>query len=445
MPTSSATAYLLRQIFSDKASNKTTIGDKMKPTKYILILFIAMFLGKCLTPLALSTLSLSLTSSVLYITLIPIMYLLLLLGDFLLNRMTNAVGTGNWIEISERGATGGERLFGADVVRFFAIISVPAIHFMGLTGYYDTPLEGGTMFLATALRWLFICCVPVFLTLTGFFKSKKGIDLSHYKSIAAVLATHIFITCIRLWVDHRFLGVPLSREYIADKLVYFEYGWYVKLYIGIMLLIPFFNVAWNYLSERWHKELLIVTLIFLCSMGPITAEIVPSSWLILYVFIFYFIGAYLSEYEICINKLINVLLIIAMLIITALGCFGSPTESGCFDWSFAAYSANSGYSALPTVILTFLIVVLLMDIDIDFKPLNLLLCSFSVVSLEMYMFSQMFDSLIYPKLEYNGFIDIFVLMPFIVGKIVILSYAAAHLKRIVFIIFTFPLRILHKK
>jgi surface polysaccharide O-acyltransferase-like enzyme len=417
----------------------------MKPTKYILILFIAMFLGKCLTPLALNIADCNLTSSVLYIILIPIMYLLLLLGDFLLNCITNNVGIGNWIEISERGTASGERLFGADAVRFFAIISVPAIHFMGLTGYYDTPLEGGTMFLATALRWLFICCVPIFLTLTGFFKSKKGIDLSHYKSIAAVLATHIFITCIRLWVDHRFLGVSLSRKYIIDKLVYFEYGWYVKLYIGIMLLIPFFNIAWNYLSERWHKELLIATLIFLCSVGPLTSGIVPSSWLILYVFIFYFMGAYLSDYEICINKPLNILLIIATLVITALGCFGSPTESGCFDWSFAAYSANSGYSALPTVILTFLITVLLMDIDVDFKPLNLLLCSVSVVSLEMYMFSQMFDSLIYPKLEYNGFIDIFTLMPFIVGKIAILSYVAAHLKRIVFMICSFPLRILHKK
>lgn len=413
-----------------------------KSIKFIFILFLAMYAAACLSPIFQKFIS---NGRLAYVVAIPVFYLLFLAGDTLLTQIAHLLGDNVWMDIYERPLRGEERIYGLDVVRFFAVISVPAIHFLGLTGYYAAPLKGGEMFLATCVRWLFICCVPIFLTLTGYFKHKKSINFAHYKCIFAILATHIFITCIRLYVDKTFHGETLTTAYVMDKLVYFEYGWYVKLYIAMMLLIPFLNLIWQHLESRFHKELLIITLILLCSMGPLTYDIIPASWVIIYVFIYYFMGAYLCEYEVYINKWFNVLLIVFMVLLTSVGSFLHTTDTGCFDWSFGAYSQNSGYSSLPAIILTFLIITLLIDADTRFKPIRAFFYSFAVVSLEMYMLSQMFDGLLYPTLEFSTFMDIFPRMPLVVGFIVLISYGASQIKRLIFFILSLPLYILHKR
>lgn len=412
----------------------------MKSSKYILMLFIAIYISACLLSPFMDISGLEIRRSYIYAALVIPSYILLIIGDFVLNKIAQLRGAESWLNIYERPLHEEKRIYGLDVIRFFAIIFVPSIHFMGLTGFYSAKLNGAEMFFATCTRWIFICCVPLFLTITGYFKHTKGITFSHYKSIFAVLATHIFITSIRLAVDFKYHGIELTREYVLDKLVYFEYGWYVKLYIGIMLLVPFFNLIWSSLKTRLNKELLILTLILLCSMGPLTYGIIPSSWVIIYVFIYYFIGAYLYEYKVYINKWLNLLLIAGLLLLTALGNFTNTMADGSFNWDFAAYGSNSGYSSLPAVMLTFLIMTLLIDVDTGIKPLRGFFYSFSVVSLEMYMLSQMFDGIIYPKLNYSEFTDIFPYMPIVVGSIVILSYISAQIKRLIFYVVMLPFK-----
>ena len=78
-------------------------------------------------------------------------------------------------------------------------------------------------------------------------------------------------------------------------------------------------------------------------MGPLTYGIIPSSWVIIYVFIYYFIGAYLYEYKVYINKWLNLLLIAGLLLLTAMGNFTNTMADGSFNWDFAAYGSNSGY------------------------------------------------------------------------------------------------------
>lgn len=415
----------------------------MSKTKYAIILFLAMYISLCAEPLILEHISI-LTEKQLYAVLVPICCLLLWLSDLILNTVASLGGSDSWMTVYERQNIGYERLYGLDVIRTIAVVFVPAVHFLGLTTFYDTPMLGKKMFAAVAMRWLFICCVPLFLTLTGFLKCGKGVDGSHYKSILSVLMTHIFISGIRLYVDKKVLGVELTRQYIISKLVYFDYGWYIRLYIAIMLLVPFCNAAWNGLKGRAHKELLIVTLMLLTSVGPFTFGVIPHTWLILYVFMYYFMGAYLRDYDVYINKAVNLLFIVMMLFTAAIGSFFHPTASGCFDWDFAAYSANSGYSALPVAVLTFLIMTLFVNMECDFAVFRVCFYLISVVSLEMYMFSQMFDSLIYPKLQYNTFTDILPAITPIVGIVLALSFAAAHLKRLFFMALKIPLSIFNK-
>ncbi len=121
-----------------------------------------------------------------------------------------------------------------------------------------------------------------------------------------------------------------------------------------------------------------------------------------------------------------------MLLLGAVGGFLNKGDNGMFNWDFAAYSYNSGYSSLPVVVLTLLIMIFLADINTKYGFVKKLFHSFSVVSLEMYMFSQMFDGIIYPKFSEYGFKEMLTYMPAVVGIIVILSYIVSHIKRFIF-------------
>ena len=45
-----------------------------------------------------------------------------------------------------------------------------------------------------------------------------------------------------------------------------NYAWYIEMYIGLFLLIPFLNLAYNNLPSRKSKLVLLVTLIGLTSL-----------------------------------------------------------------------------------------------------------------------------------------------------------------------------------
>lgn len=68
-----------------------------------------------------------------------------------------------------------KRVFGLDLIRFFAIFSVISVHFFLNNGFYTFPVKGGRMFISINLRWLFFSGVPLFLLLTGYLNNKKKI------------------------------------------------------------------------------------------------------------------------------------------------------------------------------------------------------------------------------------------------------------------------------
>lgn len=394
--------------------------------KYILILFISLYIAKCLSAIILKFFII-INPLILRIILIALCFLFLSILNF----------KGSWISIEKRTNNTSERNFGLDVVRTIAVIFVPTIHFFGLSGYYNTQFSGKTIIFASMLRWLSVCAVPIFMLLTGYFKINKSISKNHYMSIFPVLYTHIFISAIRIIIDYQVHNIDVNLDYILNKMLYFEYGWYVKLYIGMLLLIPFFNIMYKNCDNRENKEILIMTFILLTSIGDLVFDIIPKSWLILYVFMYYLIGAYLREYQVKINKFVNLIFIFFVLSLTTISVY-IKCNNEIFDWNFIGYDNNSGYSSIPVIIISFLIMVLCMDLKCNNKVICGLFKSISVVSLEMYLFSQMFDGLIYKQFVGYDFIDYFNKFIIIVPTVLVLSYLSAYIKKIP-IIFLKPL------
>lgn len=391
-------------------------------TKHILYLYLSLLLGFCTTEF------IDLNFAVVYITATLIIWVALCGTDYFLVKINMPLLS------TEKRVRSGKREVGGDIARVIAVILVPVVHFFGLTFYYNTNFTP-YMIAPTAIRWLGICAVPLFMIISGYFKCNATISKKHYFAIIPLLFTHIFISSIRIFVDLYFHNEAVDISYILDRLLYFKYGWYIRLYIGMLLLMPFFNIAYKNIVDKWKKEVFILTLVGLNALGPLTFDAVPSSWLILYVFGYYIIGCYLAEYKVKINPFLAVMSILFLLIFASAATYMHCKDS-IFNWGFIGYQANSGYSSMLTVFVSVLVMVTCLNIDFNVKPINLLLKSVSVISLEMYLFSQMFDGFIYKDIINNNvaFMDSFKNIVQLAGSSFCLSYIAGWSKKIIFMI-----------
>lgn len=393
----------------------------MKYTKNILFLYISIFTAYCIREFLPR-----------YDTLLT--YIVLTVLCFIVINAVYRISFkyGRPIIYTEKRIHSDKREAGMDIARTIAVFFVPLIHFFGLTGYYDSQFTLGYA-LPSAVRWLALCAVPLFLMITGYFKCNKTICKAHYKAVIPVLATHIFISFVRVMVDSKYHGIDVDGAYIADKILFFDYGWYVRLYIGMLMLMPFFNAAYKYLNEKWKKEVFILTLVGLTALGPLTYDIVPSSWLIIYVFAYYMIGAYLYEYNVKIEPVAAAVLFAGILLMlgkaTLLRCAGNT-----FDWNFIGYKSNSGYSSMAAYIISTLIIIICSNIHIESKVISFPFKAVSMVSLEMYLFSQMFDGFVYKEYiaDHTPFLTMFRMLPRLVGTVLILSFIASWGKKLLF-------------
>lgn len=191
----------------------------------------------------------------------------------------------------------GRRDPGLDLIRTVAGFLVISVHFFLHTGFYAQPMEGGRMLLMATLRMAFMTCVPLFLLLTGFLCRKKELTKRYYLGIVRVLLTYALcgLACqlFRLW-----RGEALSLREGLRQLLDFSaapYGWYVKMYVGLFLLIPFVNLAWKGLETKGRRLALAATLLSLTALPALAG--INDWWVNVYPLAYYILGAWLGEYE----------------------------------------------------------------------------------------------------------------------------------------------------
>ena len=90
------------------------------------------------------------------------------------------------------------RDFGADVVRITALFMVLMIHYFLRNGFYYREAAGFFGFTALMLRSATLCCVPLFMMLTGYLKCGKPWNPAYYRSILPILFSYLMISLIHL-------------------------------------------------------------------------------------------------------------------------------------------------------------------------------------------------------------------------------------------------------
>lgn len=348
-----------------------------------------------------------------------------------------------------------KRSCAADILRCLALFFVVSVHFFSYSGYYQTPIEGERMLVMTLMRSLFIVCVPLFLTLSGYLLRKKELSRKYYTRAFKIILTYLLASALCMGYAAVFQGEKFTAKDVVLKLLGFSgapYSWYVEMYLGLFLLIPFLNILWNHIKTQKWKLCLILTFIILTALPPVVNtydfytpswwalpsssgaynKLMPAWWVQLYPVTYYFIGCYLREYPVKIKRLLNFTLIVLCTVASGVYTYWRSYKS-IFIWG-----PWCDYHSLFNVILTTLIFVFVINLNYDRVSPGFarLVQKISGLSLGAYLLSWIFDSQLYPiLLKKVTFVTYrpgcyFVIVPVVFVSSLALSYLMSKVQRL---------------
>lgn len=324
------------------------------------------------------------------------------------------------------------RNVGVDIVKSIAIMCVVGVHFFLNTKFYTVDLDNLNLFIQTIFQQIFLVCIPLFLISTGYLNNNIDVSKKYFKKIIPIIIIYILYSVPAL----------IYRAYIneieSDILTWISlifkfkgnrYAWYIDLYIGLFLLMPFLNRMYNTLEKREKKNLIII-LILLTSMvsiinGKFKIISLPSYWSSIYPLTYFFIGKYIKDFEpkIEINK--NILYLVLIILLQAIiEYFAAKNER------YTHYLTD--YTSIFRVIEGYLIFVLFYKIDLKNEFFKKHIINISTLTLDIYLASFLTDRLVYKEIlkGYNFTQEkfLYIMLPLIFCSF-ILAYLIANLRK----------------
>ena len=286
----------------------------------------------------------------------------------------------------------------------------------------------------------------------------KIFNKSYLKKIGRLILTYVLcsIACIILLTIIENREVFSIKTYISSILSFkaAPYSWYVNMYIGLYLLIPFLNILWNNLKTKENKRMLLIVLIILIVLPTLLniwnfdslewwvhpgssntyQTLIPNFWLgIGYPILYYFIGCYLKDYKLNISLKKNIALLFMLLIL--FGLFNYYRNYGyIFNWGIYA-----DYHSFETVIITILLANLTLNkISISIKNIKIqkVISKISYLTFGAYLASAIFDSWYYPYLNNFEYVKnrLIYWIPLVLGVIIsslLLSHIISLIEKII--------------
>lgn len=329
-----------------------------------------------------------------------------------------------------------ERNPALDLVRIVATLCVISVHFFINSGFYDTDMIGTRMYLMGILRNFFMICVPLFMVLTGYLMNKKILSRRYYFGIIKTLAIYTIasLACY-LFTNKSIAG--FLRELLKFKAA--QYSWYIEMYIGLFLLIPFLNVMYrgdnSNLSNKKYKQALVITLLMTTAVPDVIEtymKIFPGWWGRLYPITYYIIGCYLSEFGLRLRKRTCVLILICISVASGTLAF-CRADGGIFIWE--DWSDHASIIVACQAILTFHFVSSL-KLEKLSTICKRLLAETSNLCLGIYLVSQIFDVVLYQKLNQivHGVGARFMYFPIMVSAVFLCSLALSAVIELVYVL-----------
>ena len=211
-----------------------------------------------------------------------------------------------------------------DLIRVFACFLVISVHFFPNTSFYAQPIQGLPMFALTFIRNFSMICVPLFMLLTGYLSRHFDYDKKHILRFAHILIVYLLGTVVCKLYRMFFLGYGFSLKEWIYGLIDFSgapYAWYVEMYLGMLIMIPFLNAGWRGMSAAGRRIAALGFIVLSSAHTVIPDRALFDYWAALYPVMYYFVGAYLAENSPRLKSGWLGLLLAAAAVLLALGSF----------------------------------------------------------------------------------------------------------------------------
>lgn len=292
-----------------------------------------------------------------------------------------------------------KRNINIDIIKVVSLLLVIGVHFFLYTGYYSINYSI-TNSIFIVLRNICMACVPLFIIVTGYLNRNKVWSKKYYLNIGRVYLLYSLAMFILTLVDNKYvINTTLFKTALINILNYKYYGWYITMYVGLMLLAPIINLAFKNIDESTRKYAVIniilaisipVTLTDLFSnvRYSILAHILPNWWYYTWPLMYYIIGVAFAYNKNAIKdffKKTRLLFLLTLIISTLLYYVLN------IHWEFRAH-VNIFIVIITTCIFSWL---LNLDINVNSK-LRTSIIFVSNNTLLAYLLSYIVDNITYP-------------------------------------------------
>ena len=229
---------------------------------------------------------------------------------------------------------------GLDLLRCLAFLLVVVYHSFLFNGFFYQSQTGAAMWLADSVRWFSASCNGIFMMLTGYLRTGNTSIRSSCRSMGSALLGYLLASIITIPIRHFAFGDVQTFSVWITRLFSFSavyYGWYVEMYIGLVLLSPFVNMVLERL--RGTRQLLIfaaVMLLLTALPGATPLGIVPDYWRSLYPLTYYVLGGVIRRIQPKISPWVGILGAVAVALLlggaTVLSTDGGYKEG--LSWDF---------------------------------------------------------------------------------------------------------------
>ena len=130
---------------------------------------------------------------------------------------------------------------------------------------------------------------------TGYLNNSTKITSNYFKKIIPIIIIYLIYSIPALIYRCSINEIPFDIKLWIEQIFSFKghrYSWYINLYFGLFLLIPFFNRLYISLDNRKEKLTLIILLLFLTTLHH-----VPNYWSKLYPLAYFYIGKFIKEFK----------------------------------------------------------------------------------------------------------------------------------------------------
>ena len=342
-----------------------------------------------------------------------------------------------------------KRSINIDIIKVLAVISVIGVHFFLNNNFYTLQLVGNKYYLFTLMQNTLLMCVPLFIIATGYLMSnKKDFNRIHIKKLLTrIIIPYIFIGLICVLFDKYYLKIDKKLIIIISSFFDFsaaKYGWYVGMYAGLYLLIPFLNKGLESLSKKEITYLIIILFI----IGPLSSLfkfryenvnyfIITNYYYGIWMFNYYIIGYYVKRFNIKLKIGWNLLFLLVPLLSLMNFHLNNHNNNSVF------YSCNFNYwGGLIPYTVSVLVFMFFISRNMKSKDniFSKILANISNLTLSIYLFSYIFDQIVY-KWFPTGICNNIYYFPIIVLIIFIFSYISSLLLDCIIKLFYKVLRI----